>query len=162
MLSVFHQRGAYSTLPFIIWLISASRMSDNTLSTLMGDVPSRSVDSPKVNERRMCISHTPSPYPYRFILLLEDLDAAFTCGINRDSTSTGAPTAPTNAAAEANDGSTLSLSGLLNSLDGIAAVEGRQVRCFSRALRFVYFGFLSCLTGFFSPRPITLSVSIPR
>ncbi|KAI0297469.1 P-loop containing nucleoside triphosphate hydrolase protein [Multifurca ochricompacta] len=43
------------------------------------------------------------------ILLLEDLDAAFTRGISRDSTSTGAPTAPTKAAAEANDGSTLSL-----------------------------------------------------
>jgi len=56
---------------------------------------------------------------------LEDLDAAFTRGISRDSTSTGAPTAPTKAAAETNDGSTLSLSGLLNSLDGVAAAEGR-------------------------------------
>jgi chaperone BCS1 len=53
------------------------------------------------------------------------LDAAFTRGISRDSTSTGAPTAPTKAAAETNDGSTLSLSGLLNSLDGVAAAEGR-------------------------------------
>ena len=67
----------------------------------------------------------PSSYSYRCILLLEDLDAAFTRGISRDSTSTGAPTAPTKAAAEANDGSTLSLSGLLNSLDGVAAAEGR-------------------------------------
>jgi chaperone BCS1 len=58
---------------------------------------------------------------------LEDLDAAFTRGISRDSTSTGAPTAPTKAAAEASDGSTLSLSGLLNSLDGVAAAEGRCV-----------------------------------
>ena len=100
-------------------------MSDNTLSTLMGNVPSRSVDSPKVNERRLCVSQTPSSYPYRCILLLEDLDAAFTRGISRDSTSTGAPTAPTKVAAETNDGSTLSLSGLLNSLDGVAAAEGR-------------------------------------
>jgi len=60
-------------------------------------------------------------------LLLEDLDAAFTRGISRDCTSTGAPTAPTKAAAETNDGSTLSLSGLLNSLDGVAAAEGRCV-----------------------------------
>jgi len=57
-------------------------------------------------------------------LLLEDLDGAFTRGISRDSTLTGAPTAPTEAAAEANDGSTLSLSGLLKSLDGVPAEDG--------------------------------------
>ena len=64
---------------------------------------------------------------YRCILLLEDLDAAFTRSVSRDSTSTGAPTVATKetAAAEATDGSTLSLSGLLNSLDGVAAAEGR-------------------------------------
>lgn len=62
----------------------------------------------------------------RCILLLEDLDAAFTRSVSRDATSTGAPTAATKeAAAEATDGSTLSLSGLLNSLDGVAAAEGR-------------------------------------
>jgi chaperone BCS1 len=66
----------------------------------------------------------PSSYSYRFILLLEDLDAAFTRGISRDSTLTGSPTAPTKATTEANDGSTLSLSGLLDSLDGVAAEEG--------------------------------------
>ncbi|KAG6917097.1 hypothetical protein DXG01_003917 [Tephrocybe rancida] len=63
------------------------------------------------------------------ILLLEDLDAAFTRSVSRDSTSTGAPTAATSATAstttETTDGSTLSLSGLLNSLDGVAAAEGR-------------------------------------
>jgi chaperone BCS1 len=64
---------------------------------------------------------------HRCILLLEDLDAAFTRGISRDSTSTGAPTVATKAGAETNDGSTLSLSGLLNSLDGVAAAEGRCV-----------------------------------
>jgi chaperone BCS1 len=85
----------------------------------------------------LCVSQTPSSSSYRCILLLEDLDAAFTRGISRDSTSTGAPTAPTKAAAEANDGSTLSLSGLLNSLDGVAAAEGRCARCFSRVLRFI-------------------------
>lgn len=86
-------------------------MSDNTLTTLMGLVPSR------------CI------------LLLEDLDAAFTRGVSRDETSTGTPTAivttpgapgsKTPAETTTNDGSTLSLSGLLNSLDGVAAAEGR-------------------------------------
>jgi chaperone BCS1 len=69
-------------------------------------------------------------------MLLEDLDAAFTRSISRDYTSTGAPTALTKAGAEANDGSTLSLSGLLNTLDGVAAAEGRCVCCFGRALRF--------------------------
>jgi chaperone BCS1 len=65
--------------------------------------------------------------PSRCILLLEDLDAAFTQSVTRDATSTGTPTAATSskAAAETNDGSTLSLSGLLNSLDGVAAAEGR-------------------------------------
>jgi hypothetical protein len=66
----------------------------------------------------------------RCILLLEDLDAAFTRSVSRDEKSTGVPTAATaeNAKAENNDGSTLSLSGLLNSLDGVAAAEGRYVR----------------------------------
>jgi hypothetical protein len=44
--------------------------------------------------------------------------------------STGAPTAATSkeaAAAETTDRSTLSLSGHLNSLDGVAAAEGRYV-----------------------------------
>jgi chaperone BCS1 len=99
-------------------------MSDNTLSTLMGNVPSRSVDSPRVNER-LCVSKMSPSYSYRCMLLLEDLDAAFTRDISRDSTSTGAPTALAKVGADANDGSTLSLSGLLNSLDGVAAAEGR-------------------------------------
>lgn len=63
-------------------------------------------------------------------MLLEDLDAAFTRSLSRDSNSTGAPTAPTEKESNENkdkkdDGSTLSLSGLLNSLDGVAAAEGR-------------------------------------
>jgi len=83
-------------------------MSDNTLTTLMGNVPNR------------CI------------LLLEDLDAAFTRSVSRDDNSTGAPITTTAADKEKekekeaiNDGNTLSLSGLLNSLDGVAAAEGR-------------------------------------
>ena len=69
---------------------------------------------------------------HRCILLLEDLDAAFTRSVSRDASSTGAPTATAKdkdaaAAAESTDGSTLSLSGLLNSIDGVAAAEGRYV-----------------------------------
>jgi len=84
--------------------LSSKGMSDNTLTNLMGNVPTR------------CI------------LLLEDLDAAFTRSVNRDSNSTGIPTTSTSTAKESNessDGSTLSLSGLLNILDGVAAAEGR-------------------------------------
>ncbi|THU75825.1 hypothetical protein K435DRAFT_880113 [Dendrothele bispora CBS 962.96] len=63
------------------------------------------------------------------ILLLEDLDAAFTRSVSRDTSSTGAHgefrasegiSTPDN-----NNGSTLSLSGLLNSIDGVAAPQGR-------------------------------------
>ena len=66
----------------------------------------------------------------RCILLLEDLDAAFTRGISRDENSTGAPTKATaqtlkEKKEEEDSASTLSLSGLLNSLDGVAAAEGR-------------------------------------
>jgi chaperone BCS1 len=63
-------------------------------------------------------------------LLLEDLDAAFTRGVSRDETSTGIPTASSSPGTgrkkrDNDEGSTLSLSGLLNSLDGVAAAEGR-------------------------------------
>src|ERR1700755_2845668 len=102
-----------------------SRISINTLSTLLGNAPSRSVHSPKANERRLCVSQILSSCTHRCILLLEDLDAAFTRGISHDSTLTGAPTTPTEAAAEANHGSTLSLSGLLKSLDGVAPAKDR-------------------------------------
>lgn len=63
--------------------------------------------------------------PNRCILLLEDLDAAFTKGVSRDANATGAPTVKAKEAVAEDDGSTLSLSGLLNSLDGVAAAEGR-------------------------------------
>ena len=77
----------------------------------------------------------------RCILLLEDLDAAFTRSVTRDASATGVPvitrvsgssrrrsSAPPD---DANDGSSLSLSGLLNALDGVAASEGRCVFLFS-------------------------------
>lgn len=79
--------------------------------------------------------------PARCILLLEDLDAAFTRSSNRDGDSTGAPGGLKSTEAEREtaghsnfsgtrhnyvpDVNTLSLSGLLNSLDGVAAAEGR-------------------------------------
>lgn len=63
-------------------------------------------------------------------MLLEDLDAAFTRGVSRDEKSTGIPlttSGPTIISKKDTDEgeSTLSLSGLLNSLDGVAAAEGR-------------------------------------
>ncbi|KAF9529013.1 P-loop containing nucleoside triphosphate hydrolase protein [Crepidotus variabilis] len=102
--SLIHSLAGELGLDIYVVSLSSKGMSDNTLTTLMGNVPQR------------CI------------LLLEDLDAAFTRGVSRDEKSTGAPTAATEEtakAAEATDGSTLSLSGLLNSLDGVAAAEGR-------------------------------------
>ncbi|EIM86939.1 P-loop containing nucleoside triphosphate hydrolase protein [Stereum hirsutum FP-91666 SS1] len=107
--SLIHALAGQLNLDIYVVSLSSKGMSDNTLNTLMGNVPSR------------CI------------LLLEDLDAAFTRSVSRDASSTGAPgatttpvaTAKTPAEAAASDGSTLSLSGLLNSLDGVAAAEGR-------------------------------------
>lgn len=107
--------------------LSSSWISDSTLTTLMGRVPAR------------CI------------VLLEDLDAAFTRSTSRDTNSTGNPesndnastsTESTNNAAEPHppisryssrrhktdhlsEVNTLTLSGLLNALDGVAASEGR-------------------------------------
>lgn len=104
--SLIHSLAGELGLDIYVVSLSAKGMSDNTLTNLMANVPSR------------CI------------LLLEDLDAAFTRGVSRDSSSTGAPivagaSGKDSKESESNDGSTLSLSGLLNSLDGVAAAEGR-------------------------------------
>ncbi|KDQ61810.1 hypothetical protein JAAARDRAFT_31284 [Jaapia argillacea MUCL 33604] len=105
--SLIHSLAGELGLDIYVVSLSSKGMSDNTLATLMGHVPSR------------CI------------LLLEDLDAAFTRSVTRDSSSTGTPpaTSSTSTVKETkeseSDGSTLSLSGLLNSLDGVAAAEGR-------------------------------------
>lgn len=110
--SLIHSLAGELGLDIYVVSLSGKGMSDNTLTTLMGHVPSR------------CI------------LLLEDLDAAFTRGISRDASSNGTPTSssattaatvptPSEKKAEESDGSTLSLSGLLNALDGVAAAEGR-------------------------------------
>ncbi|KAJ7623583.1 P-loop containing nucleoside triphosphate hydrolase protein [Roridomyces roridus] len=103
--SLIHSLAGELGLDIYVVSLSSKGMSDNTLTTLMGHVPSR------------CI------------LLLEDLDAAFTRGVSRDASSTGAPTSSSSSSSTSttaeSDGSTLSLSGLLNSLDGVAAAEGR-------------------------------------
>ncbi|KAJ7089741.1 P-loop containing nucleoside triphosphate hydrolase protein [Mycena belliarum] len=103
--SLIHSLAGELGLDIYVVSLSSKGMSDNTLTTLMGHVPSR------------CI------------LLLEDLDAAFTRSVSRDASSTGAPTSTTSSTTTTttaeSDGSTLSLSGLLNSLDGVAAAEGR-------------------------------------
>ncbi|EMD39364.1 hypothetical protein CERSUDRAFT_72525 [Gelatoporia subvermispora B] len=111
--SLIHSLAGELGLDIYVVSLSSKGMSDNMLSTLMGNVPSR------------CI------------LLLEDLDAAFTRGVSRDEKSTGTPTGSNGSSSSSSsssskskdsdneDGSTLSLSGLLNSLDGVAAAEGR-------------------------------------
>ena len=60
-------------------------------------------------------------------MLFEDLDIAFARGTGLDSMSTGAPTVRTKAVVEANEGATLSLSGLLSSLDWAAAPKAQCV-----------------------------------
>lgn len=99
--SLIHSLAGELGLDIYVVSLSSKGMSDNTLTTLMSHVPSR------------CI------------LLLEDLDAAFTRSVSRDSCSTGVPPSGTATNTNDSDGSTLSLSGLLNSLDGVAAAEGR-------------------------------------
>ncbi|KAJ6581131.1 P-loop containing nucleoside triphosphate hydrolase protein [Mycena capillaripes] len=104
--SLIHSLAGELGLDIYVVSLSSKGMSDNTLTTLMGHVPTR------------CI------------LLLEDLDAAFTRSVSRDASSTGAPSSTTSSTTTTtttaeSDGSTLSLSGLLNSLDGVAAAEGR-------------------------------------
>ncbi|KAI0745611.1 hypothetical protein C8Q76DRAFT_34689 [Earliella scabrosa] len=89
--SLIHAIAGELMLDIYVVSLSSSWINDSTLTTLMGRVPAR------------CI------------VLLEDLDAAFTRSTSRDGSSTGSP----------EDINTLSLSGLLNALDGVAASEGR-------------------------------------
>jgi len=121
--SLIHAIAGELSLDIYVVSLSASWMTDSTLTTLMGRVPAR------------CI------------LLLEDLDAAFTRSVTRDNSSTGTPNknggsgsggvvqGPQNNNSNNNgsgnnsdnisDLNTLSLSGLLNAIDGVAAAEGR-------------------------------------
>ncbi|KIM34089.1 hypothetical protein M408DRAFT_90304 [Serendipita vermifera MAFF 305830] len=102
--SLIHALAGELGLDIYVVSLSAKGMTDTMLMNLMGRIPQR------------CI------------LLLEDLDAAFTRSVTRDATSTGAPTgtkATSSSATTDSDGNSLSLSGLLNALDGVAASEGR-------------------------------------
>ncbi|KAF8757887.1 P-loop containing nucleoside triphosphate hydrolase protein [Rhizoctonia solani] len=101
--SLIHALAGELGLDIYVVSLNMKGMSDNTLANLMGRIPQR------------CI----------LLLEVSDLDAAFTRGTSRDTKSTGAPTAKTAAETKADDPNTLSLSGLLNCLDGVAAAEGR-------------------------------------
>ena len=117
--SLIHAIAGELMLDIYVVSLSSSWINDSTLTTLMGRVPAR------------CI------------VLLEDLDAAFTRSTSRDGSSTGSPegkseekaaeqTSSSSSSArrtrkndQLSDINTLSLSGLLNALDGVAASEGR-------------------------------------
>ncbi|KAK0204018.1 P-loop containing nucleoside triphosphate hydrolase protein [Desarmillaria ectypa] len=120
--SLIHAIAGELMLDIYVVSLSSSWISDSTLTTLMGRVPPR------------CI------------LLLEDLDAAFTRSVSRDKNSDGnpegnnggdndqsdIPNGPPTASRsrkhqrdQLSEVNTLSLSGLLNALDGVAAAEGR-------------------------------------
>jgi chaperone BCS1 len=89
-----------------VYIISLSRagLDDTTLSSAIGDLPSR------------CIA------------LMEDIDAAFTRGISREqddgATDNEADPDPNNRS-HGTPASRVTLSGLLNALDGVGAQEGR-------------------------------------
>ncbi|KAF8322221.1 P-loop containing nucleoside triphosphate hydrolase protein, partial [Clavulina sp. PMI_390] len=120
--SLIHAMAGALALDIYVVSLSANWINDASLTSLMGRVPAR------------CI------------VLLEDLDAAFTRSANRDDDSTGVPGGASKGTSEldAENGSsrhlsslgrtrrdfvpdynTLSLSGLLNALDGVSAPEGR-------------------------------------
>ena len=119
--SLIHAIAGELMLDIYTLSLSSSWISDSTLTALMGRVPAR------------CI------------VLLEDLDAAFTRSTSRNEDSTGVPSSgssnehegPQPASSSSRHGrssrhreqisdcNTLSLSGLLNALDGVAAAEGR-------------------------------------
>jgi mitochondrial chaperone BCS1 len=121
--SLIHALAGELMLDIYVVSLSSSWINDSTLTTLMGRVPSR------------CI------------VLLEDLDAAFTRSVSRakdkekekdkkksdaksdnedESTSSSSSRSRRNRNKEnLSDVNTLTLSGLLNALDGVAAAEGR-------------------------------------
>jgi mitochondrial chaperone BCS1 len=112
--SLIHSLAGELNLDVYIISLSQSGMDDGRLAELIADLPEQ------------CIA------------LMEDIDAAFHCGLNRDSiTSTSAtdPSGkpidssqalnPNSNATEQHSGSQITLSGLLNALDGVGAQEGR-------------------------------------
>lgn len=121
--SLIHALAGELMLDIYVVSLSSSWINDSTLTTLMGRVPSR------------CI------------VLLEDLDAAFTRSVSRskdkekdkdkkksDSKSDNEDESSSSSSSRSrrhrnkenlSDVNTLTLSGLLNALDGVAAAEGR-------------------------------------
>jgi chaperone BCS1 len=121
--SLIHALAGELMLDIYVVSLSSSWINDSTLTTLMGRVPSR------------CI------------VLLEDLDAAFTRSVSRakdkekdkdkkksDSKSDNEDESTSSSSSRSrrsrnkenlSDVNTLTLSGLLNALDGVAAAEGR-------------------------------------
>jgi mitochondrial chaperone BCS1 len=112
--SLIHAIAGELALDVYVVSLSASWVNDSSLTTLLGRIPARS------------------------ILLLEDIDAAFTRSTSRDSDSSGTPDASKTIGPEkkddaennkAADVNTLTLSGLLNALDGMQASESRILFC---------------------------------
>lgn len=112
--SLIHALAGELALDVYIVSLSASWINDASLTSLLGRIPARS------------------------ILLLEDIDAAFTRSTSRDKEPTGAPSAtketkdaagPETKKEAEKDDSKLSLSGLLNALDGMQASEARLLFC---------------------------------
>ncbi|KAH7868111.1 P-loop containing nucleoside triphosphate hydrolase protein, partial [Lentinula edodes] len=107
--SLIHAIAGELMLDIYALSLSAAWINDATLTTLMGRVPAR------------CI------------VLLEDLDATFTRSTGRRSkkdkkrrrTGTSGINGGANTTDALSEVNTLSLSGLLNALDGVAAAEGR-------------------------------------
>lgn len=103
--------------------------------------------------------------PARCILLLEDLDAAFVRSVSREDNDghdekekkEGPEQQPSGSGSggfrgsrsrrndQMSDINTLSLSGLLNALDGVAAAEGRLLFACVHLVLLGYFSLLTCL-----------------
>jgi hypothetical protein len=154
------------------------------LMNLMGRIPNRYVLGCCFFDEEFCVLDGTDCSYGRCILLLEDLDAAFTRSVTRDASSTGTPTTTTTTVTatttrvsgssrrrgaapvdDSSDGNSLSLSGLLNALDGVAASEGRCVFLLfpyqgSRVTHIYKLYFL--YTGCYSQRRTTSSASTPR
>ncbi|THH23266.1 hypothetical protein EUX98_g7911 [Antrodiella citrinella] len=105
--SLIHTLAGELNLDVYIVSLSRAGMDDSTLIQFLSELPSR------------CIA------------LMEDIDTAFQYGLNRNTSSPTSTTGPSpNSHSRSNDvdppkTSGITLSGLLNALDGVAAHEGR-------------------------------------
>ncbi|KAG6865089.1 hypothetical protein C0991_005191 [Blastosporella zonata] len=101
--SIIHSLAGELGLDVYIISLSRSGMDDTSLNELISDLPEK------------CIA------------LMEDIDAAFTQTMNRDEPDAQEPTngPPTRVEGPQKSTSRVSLSGLLNALDGVGAQEGR-------------------------------------